>query len=213
METNYDSDYQIRLATLGALGGDVTKEYDSVYEIDQEILRLTSQGGGTSYTAGTGIDITEDTISVDSSLLTTINGKAEKVDFIIPVDMATSSYDWSGLNSITETGIYKGVARVDYMGMSLDMAAIQLSVINAMSLIIQTTAIFTFLNGVNNITMASRQSSDNGSTWSAMSESGLPSLNDDASVSSAVALKTTYSRSKIDSLISSLDQRLTAIGG
>lgn len=43
---NYDSDYEIRLATLEAMGGDVTKEYDSVYDIDLEILRLTEEGGG-----------------------------------------------------------------------------------------------------------------------------------------------------------------------
>ena len=31
---NYDSDYEIRLQTLAKLGGDVTKNYDSVYEIE-----------------------------------------------------------------------------------------------------------------------------------------------------------------------------------
>ena len=41
----HDSDYEIRLATLGAMGGDTTKEYDSVYEIDLEILKLTEEGG------------------------------------------------------------------------------------------------------------------------------------------------------------------------
>ena len=44
----YDSDYEIRLAQLQAMGGDVTKHYDSVYEIDLEILRLTEEGGGGS---------------------------------------------------------------------------------------------------------------------------------------------------------------------
>lgn len=43
---NYDSDYSVRLATLEAMGGDITKHYDSVYEIDLEILKLTEQGGG-----------------------------------------------------------------------------------------------------------------------------------------------------------------------
>ena len=42
----YNSDYEVRLATLGALGGDTTKKYDSVYSIDLEILKLTEQGGG-----------------------------------------------------------------------------------------------------------------------------------------------------------------------
>lgn len=56
----YDSDYSVRLATLGKMGGDVNKKYDSVYEIDLEILRLTEQGGGGSgatYTAGANISI------------------------------------------------------------------------------------------------------------------------------------------------------------
>lgn len=42
----YDSDYSVRLATLGALGGDTTKHYDSVYEIDLAILEAIEQGGG-----------------------------------------------------------------------------------------------------------------------------------------------------------------------
>lgn len=42
----YNSDYEIRLATLAALGGDTSITYDSVYSIDLEILRLTEQGGG-----------------------------------------------------------------------------------------------------------------------------------------------------------------------
>lgn len=46
MNNKYDSDYEIRLATLEAMGGDVSKRYDSVYEIDLEILRLTEEGGG-----------------------------------------------------------------------------------------------------------------------------------------------------------------------
>lgn len=42
--TNFDSDYSIRLATLEQMGGDMTKHYDSVYEIDLEILKLTEGG-------------------------------------------------------------------------------------------------------------------------------------------------------------------------
>lgn len=43
---DYMSDYEIRLSTLAALGGDTSITYDSVYSIDLEILRLTEQGGG-----------------------------------------------------------------------------------------------------------------------------------------------------------------------
>lgn len=73
-----DSDYEIRLATLAALGGDITQKYDSVYEIDLEILRLTEQGGGgggTSYTAGNGITITGNVLAsnTEGTLKTAIN--------------------------------------------------------------------------------------------------------------------------------------------
>ena len=45
MAKNYDSDYSVRLATLSAMGGDTTKCYDSVYEIDLEILKIIEEGG------------------------------------------------------------------------------------------------------------------------------------------------------------------------
>lgn len=69
----YDSDYEVRLATLGAMGGDVTKKYDSVYSIDLEILRLTEQGGG-------GAQIDDETIATDktwssSKINTELGGK------------------------------------------------------------------------------------------------------------------------------------------
>ena len=142
-----------------------------------------------------------------------LDSKANQIDFVIPVDPQTQSYDWSVLDTFNTTGFYKGIAHADYMGMSLDFAAIQLSVVAASTLIIQTIGFYTFMNGVDNIQMGSRQSTDGGTTWTTMTESMLPSINDTTSVSSAVANKTTYSRTKIDSLISALDQRLTAIGG
>lgn len=55
------SDYQVRKATLGALGGDTTKDYKSVYEVDLAILEATEQGGGG------GAKIDDDTISKDST--------------------------------------------------------------------------------------------------------------------------------------------------
>lgn len=42
----YDSDYSVRLATLNALGGDTTKHYNSVYDIDIAILEAIQGGGG-----------------------------------------------------------------------------------------------------------------------------------------------------------------------
>ena len=44
MSKIYDSDYSVRLATLGAMGGDTTKCYDSTYEIDLEILKIIEGG-------------------------------------------------------------------------------------------------------------------------------------------------------------------------
>lgn len=42
----YDSDYDVRLATLGALGGDTTRYFDSLYSVDIAILEAIEQGGG-----------------------------------------------------------------------------------------------------------------------------------------------------------------------
>lgn len=43
---SFNSDYDVRLATLAALGGDTAKTYDSVYDIDLAILDAIEQGGG-----------------------------------------------------------------------------------------------------------------------------------------------------------------------
>lgn len=45
-QINYDSDYEVRLATLSAMGGDTTVPYDSVYSIDLAILDIIQHGGG-----------------------------------------------------------------------------------------------------------------------------------------------------------------------
>ena len=60
MAKNYDSDYSVRLATLGAMGGDTTKCYDSTYEIDLEILKII-EGGGIG-----GAKIDDNTISTET---------------------------------------------------------------------------------------------------------------------------------------------------
>ena len=62
MSKIYDSDYSVRLATLGAMGGDTTKCYDSTYEIDLEILKIIEGGGGTG-----GANIDDNTISTTST--------------------------------------------------------------------------------------------------------------------------------------------------
>ena len=61
MSKIYDSDYSVRLATLGAMGGDTTKCYDSTYEIDLEILKIIEGGG-----IGGGAQIDDNTISTET---------------------------------------------------------------------------------------------------------------------------------------------------
>ena len=61
MSKIYDSDYSVRLATLGAMGGDTTKCYDSTYEIDLEILKIIEEGG-----IGGGAKIDDNTISTET---------------------------------------------------------------------------------------------------------------------------------------------------
>ena len=46
IQNTMNSDYEVRLATLEAMGGDTTKHYDSVYEIDLAILKSIEEGGG-----------------------------------------------------------------------------------------------------------------------------------------------------------------------
>lgn len=41
-----NSDYDVRLATLEAMGGDASKNYPSVYDVDLAILEAVEQGGG-----------------------------------------------------------------------------------------------------------------------------------------------------------------------
>lgn len=61
MSLIYDSDYSVRLATLGAMGGDTTKCYDSTYEIDLAILDIIEHGGGS------GAQIDDDHISTETT--------------------------------------------------------------------------------------------------------------------------------------------------
>ena len=74
----YDSDYQVRLATLEALGGDVTKEYNSVYEIDLEILRLTEEGGGVIDDTITSTDKTWSSQKISDEITQAIVPSSEK---------------------------------------------------------------------------------------------------------------------------------------
>lgn len=79
-DMEYNSDYEIRLATLAKLGGDTTKQYDSVYSIDLAILALTGEGGG-------GSNIDDDTPSTTS---TYSSAKIENIKLNLDGDIANA---------------------------------------------------------------------------------------------------------------------------
>ena len=89
MSKIYDSDYSVRLATLGAMGGDTTKCYDSVYEIDLEILKIIEGGG-----IGGGAQIDDNTIS------TTTTWSSSKV----VSELANAGFDVQVVQELPATG-------------------------------------------------------------------------------------------------------------
>ena len=89
MSKIYDSDYSIRLATLGAMGGDTTKCYDSVYEIDLEILKIIEEGG---IGGGANID--------DNSISTTTTWSSSK----IVSELANAGFDVQVVQTLPATG-------------------------------------------------------------------------------------------------------------
>ena len=85
----YDSDYEVRLATLEAMGGDTTKCYDSVYEIDLQILKIIEEGG-----TGGGAQIDDNTIS------TTTTWSSSK----IVSELANAGFDVQVVQTLPATG-------------------------------------------------------------------------------------------------------------
>jgi len=121
---NYDSDYQIRIATLGALGGDTARTFDSVYDVDLAILEAIEQGGG-----GGGLNynqikellassgVTEivvngdgDSITLDYDLLSQIGqgggGDYRCIDSVDALSGITSPKDGS-LAYVADKGLWK----------------------------------------------------------------------------------------------------------
>lgn len=92
----YNSDFEVRLATLGALGGDTTKKYDSVYSIDLEILKAIEQGGG-----GGGLNYDQIKNLLASSGVTEIvvNGDGESItiDYDLLSQICQGGMDYEGM--------------------------------------------------------------------------------------------------------------------
>ena len=140
---------------------------------------------------------------VDNGLVS----KANKVDITIPVDMQTKTVDWTVLNSI-ETGIYRVQFVVNSTGQTMIMQQGWATVSNNTGNIVQTI-IFTPVSPAASGSPISvhNRVSQNGTTWFDY-EFNLGVINDSNS-----SLESTYSSSKIDSLISALETRIAALEG
>ena len=133
--------------------------------------------------------------------------KANKVDINIPVDMQTKTIDWTVLNSI-ETGIYRVQFVVNSMGQTMIMQQGWATVSNNMGDIVQTiiyTPVAPSASG-SPISVHNRVSRKN-ATWFDY-DFNIGVINDNNSSS-----ESTYSSSKIDSLISTLEARIAALEG
>lgn len=126
--------------------------------------------------------------------------KANKVDYIIPY-VPLQGADWTVLNNVNTNGSYKGILRYSEGGVTLDMGTVDIYVVAAMSGATQQI----FMRGTDRIDFTFRVF--DGTNWTT-TDYKVPNINDTTS-----STDNTYSSSKIDSLISALDQRITALGG
>lgn len=141
--------------------------------------------------------VTEDKLTPIS---TELASKANKVDYIIPY-VPLQGADWTVLNNVNTNGSYKGILRYSEGGVTLDMGTVDIYVVAAMSGATQQI----FMRGADRIDFTFRVF--DGTNWTT-TDYKVPTINDTTS-----STDNTYSSSKIDSLISALDQRITALGG
>lgn len=136
--------------------------------------------------------------------LSALASKANKVDYVIQINPMTQQYDWTSLNSVTETGVYRISVEVNMMDTVMKMGAGNLFVQNTGIALVQTILI----SGNDSIASHVRTSSNGGTSW-VDSDTTIPSINDSATSSTTE----TYSVTKINSLISSLEARIAALEG
>lgn len=141
-------------------------------------------------------------------LVTEVAGKANKVDFVIPINMQTQVADWTVLNTAAE-GIYRVKVAADMMGTSVTMLEGWATVTNSMGTIAQTLVLTQMIPNAQGspLTIHNRVSANSGTTW-ADYEFNLGVINDNNSSS-----ESTYSSSKINSLISALEARINVLEG
>ena len=144
---------------------------------------------------------TEEYVDTEVTLL------ANRVDITIPVDMQTQTINWTVLNSV-QTGIYRVQFAVNATGQTLIMQQGWATVSNNMGDIVQTIIYTPVLPSAfgSPISVHNRVSRNN-TTWFDY-EFNLGVINDNNSSS-----ESTYSSSKIDSLISALETRIAALEG
>ena len=142
---------------------------------------------------------TEDVVN---NLSDELASKANKVDYVVQLNPTTQQYDWTSLNSITETGAYRISIEVNMTGTVMKMGICDLFVSNTAPTIIQSILI----PGDDSIALHVRKSTNSGSSWTD-SDIAVPSINDGVTTSTTE----TYSVTKINSLISALEARITVL--
>ena len=144
---------------------------------------------------------TEDVVN---NLSDELASKANKVDYVVQLNPTTQQYDWTSLNSVTETGVYRISIEVNMTGTVMKMGTCELFVSNTAPTIIQSILI----PGDDSISLHVRKSTNSGSSWTD-SDIAVPSINDGVTTSTTE----TYSVTKINSLISALETRIAALEG
>lgn len=122
--------------------------------------------------------------------------------------MATQATDWTVLNTAPE-GIYRVKVVADMMGTSVTMLEGWATVTNSMGTIAQTLVLTQMIPNAQGspLTIHNRVSANGGTAW-ADYEFNLGVINDNNSSS-----ESTYSSSKINSLISALEARINVLEG